>query len=302
MKDNIPDPKEISLALKNVFELAKKELGKDILRALVPVNETFYSGEKMIPIHLYAEMQELCGLREDFRMIPEGQDSTITDIKPTRLAKFRTRVQVFVYCHILEADYPYVVLLNLLRASKGLPACWTFYERNDDDSIKHNKNGEILMCNSPTKKINHLEHLEKSLPTSISDCLKRLWSGDLRNAFSHSQYTINPDGSLFITKYAAGVSGHTVQQMIDHKSKISFCADEIKKRFETASKFLEEFCKHYLTAIEPFQDCRPQQLTPTAWIRWNQERHFWESAKADDKTSARCYPMSALTEAGLPAL
>ena len=286
MENNVPSQNEISQAVKNVFDLAKKELGKEILRALVPVNETFYDGGKMLPIHLYAEMSELCNLCKDFYMIPAGQDSTITDIKPARLAKFRTRVQIFVYCHILEADYPYIVLLNLLRARKGLPTCWTFYERNDDDSIKHSKNDQKLICDHPAKKIQHLGRLEESIPTSISNCLNRLWSGELRNAFSHSQYTIDPDGSLIVTKYAAGVSGHTFQQMMNHG--IIFSTDEIHKRFSVASKFLEEFCKHYATAVLPFQDCRPYQLTPKAWIRWDQKKHFWESAKADDETNTRC--------------
>lgn len=286
MGNNVPSQNEISQAVKNVFELAKKKLDKDILRALVPVNETFYEGKKCLPFHLQAEMSELCQLCRDFHLLPEEHDSQITDIKPDRLTKLRVRVQVFVYCHILEADYPYVVLLNLLRASKGLPVCWTFYERNDDDSIKHGKNDRKLICDHPAKKIQHLERLEESIPTSISNCLNRLWSGELRNAFSHSQYTIDPDGSLIVTKYAAGVSGHTFQQMMNHG--ILFPADEIKERFSAASKFLEEFCKLYATAVLPFQDCRPHQLTPTAWIRWNQKQHFWESAKADDEINARC--------------
>jgi len=121
MIDEVPDQAEVSQAVKRIFDLAVGKLGKDILQALIPVNETFYEEGKCLPLHLDAEMKELCGLCKSFHMIPDRHDLTITNLDRVRLTKLRTRIQVFVYCHIMEADYPYVVLLNLLRATKGLP-------------------------------------------------------------------------------------------------------------------------------------------------------------------------------------
>ncbi len=184
MSIQIPSKTRIEESIIELFGKAKI-LDRIILwRAIIPVDPAL---DKFTPegkratsyIPLY-EWQELKSFVWDFEKLLKDAQSD---------SESKARIMMIVYCHIFEADFPSAVIWNLLRALHGLPESWIF--------TRESKKGNVSVCEYPSQRIPEIKNLSDELSLNIGDILHCLWNSNLRNAFSHSQYSICNDTILF---------------------------------------------------------------------------------------------------------
>ena len=173
----------------------------------------------------------------------------------------------------MEADYPVVVLLNILRTLNDLDCCWTFYKRDENDQIITNKKGEPLTCEYPRQKFQQLRIEAEKAGSMIGTILERLWEGDLRNSFSHSQYAIGSNGSITATKMFTGVPTRRSIRNIQN-CRISYSSVEIEQLYEGAMTYLDSFVREYKKFIQPYQDEMPHRIQD-GLIRWSNKHKRW---------------------------
>lgn len=97
-------------------------------------------------------------------------------------------LQLWIYCHILEASEPYEILYNLLDILNG--------GRFRIDCFPSHPNGRPQ---SPSEKISAIENLSDTaglpeLSTPLSEC----WDRNLRNSIFHADYAL-VGGDVYIT-------------------------------------------------------------------------------------------------------
>jgi hypothetical protein len=273
MPVDAPSREETAAAMRTVFTRCRDEKHKRLFTALVPILRTL-PGYSTSPEMLDREMDELCGLLND--LVPVV--SHIAELAEKGVvhdaARLNTRLKVMVYCHIIEADYPYLIILNLLRVLLDRECCFTFYQRTDDDEIRLRDNGDPKYCDYPLQKVTELERVDRTLGTGVGSLLSRLLQPDLRNAFSHSQYVLDHDGSFLATKWFSGITGHTTADVGKHT--VFFTAADIQSIYDSSLAYVETFVACYKEMIAPYKDGQFHQTELTGSpLRWCRERNQW---------------------------
>jgi len=167
---DIPTESEICDAVAELFERAMRNGGTGLLSALIPVDTTMHEGHQVLSYVFDYEMAELCNFVKYFDGLIEREAHVSS----------RGRMQVLVYCHIFEADYPLTTIWNLHRLLEGREISWTF--------SRMTRKGETEVLKYPKDRVSELERLSNNLGIVLGSMLASLWQNDLRNAFSHSQY------------------------------------------------------------------------------------------------------------------
>jgi len=220
---------------------------------------------RVLPYAPDFEMEELCQLATEVNALIRF--ATVVGASP----RFTTRLRLVSYCHIMEADFPYAVLYNLLRVIDRRAACWTLYERNGDDEVCEDRKGRRIVCQYPGQKIDQLARLSKELRMSIGHILRRMWRKDMRNAFSHAQYYLHDNGDFVGTKEISPIShdGGPGQG-----KTVSVSTEEIAAVHRAAERYLSSFIRAYKSSIEPFQDGLPHRIE-SVQVQWDNTRGIW---------------------------
>jgi len=276
----IPTQNEIETAIRELFHRAHTDVSERLLTALLPMNRTAVAGRALTPDILDRELDELCVFANGFENVLCAASERAEDGVPAGTPGLHTRLQSLVYCHVMEADYPYVVVLNLLRILAGRDCCMVFYQRDAADEIQHRTDGIQRVCEHPIEKIEELRREDATVESGIGDMLKRLWSSDLRNAFSHSQYYIQNDGALLATRRFAGVTGETVTTGTQRNE--FFTKEQIKTFHDGALSYLRTFIDCHKQSIQPFKDGGFHSVeTSGGQIRWDEETVRWTWQEPD---------------------
>jgi len=98
-----PCEDQIESAMSEVFSAASKAEPSSLLAAFVP---HYHEPLRWICFIPEAEVQELC----EFVNLFKALDRLATDDP-----KSQTRFRLPIYCHVMEADFPPIVIWNLLR-------------------------------------------------------------------------------------------------------------------------------------------------------------------------------------------
>jgi len=170
----LPLSSEIQKAIFELFREVKEGYPEELLSALVTIDLDIQSGDKSITYVPDWEMYEICAFVNDFKSILDGLQNN---------QALKTRIEIMIYCYIMEADFPFAVLWNLLRILNQQQCEWTF--------SRVTKKGEVLTCKYPKDKIEEIQKLSRPKDLRIGELLGQLWRSDLRNAFSHSQYSLD---------------------------------------------------------------------------------------------------------------
>ncbi|MBA7492137.1 hypothetical protein ES702_02686 [subsurface metagenome] len=209
-----------------------------------------------IPYIPEMEFEEVCAVTNLFIRIIDG----INPSKDKTNRRNSIRLKLFVYCHLIEVDFYYNIIANLLRTLAN-----SSYIENllVGETLKKKKNTLQKLC----KKCrgNGIEiHLDKIYEKVCNDdCL------DLRNAFVHSQYITSPSGDVVLTK-----------KIFSQKS--SFSSDKINTLFESTITFLNTFIETYRKAMRPYQQIEPiriNYLGKNLYIKYHKKRKSWIFAK-----------------------
>lgn len=268
----ITQPEDITAAIQSLFNDAGERDPKHFLSALVPVNKTFIPGRKGIPFHLDHEMNELYCFANDFGVARLENILSNTSAEQQRMEQLRTRLRLLLYCHIMEAVFPLLTIYNLLRVLRGRACCWTFYKRKTDDTIATNKNNECVFADHPGERIEQITDQFKDRRPNIGILLNGIWCRDLRNAFVHSQYCLEPDCSVIATGCVTGVGKRTHKDLPKHE--IYFPIADIVQRYDSAYAYLKAFTECYRSCVEQYKD-ETAHPTESGAILWDKERLTW---------------------------
>jgi hypothetical protein len=96
---------------------------------------------------------------------------------------------------------------------------------------------------------------------------------DYRNAFAHSQYTIEKDGTLIFTGSLTGMAPET---MTAQKKLDILKPEDIDALYRGANTYLGTFLECYHKAIRPFQDGKFHKHELSAKpLMWDKKRQHW---------------------------
>ena len=229
MSIQIPSKSQIEESIVELFEKAKM-LDRIILwRAVIPIDpalDKFASeGKRAISYIPLYEWQEL-------KLFVWGFESLLRNAKDDN--DLQARMMMIVYCHLFEADFPFAVIWNVLRALKGLPESWIF--------TRERKNGNLDVCEYPSQKIPEIQKLSNDLSLKIGDIIHFLWNSNLRNNFSHSQYSISGDTILY-TKDISPISRKPSEGMPSGKGELK--KQDLKKHYMGACALIDVFDREY---------------------------------------------------------
>lgn len=257
----MPIRNHIENYLRQLFQKAYKEQKDNILAALVPLENERFDGHATIPFGYKDEISELNAFIKQYH----GLEPFFKENKQSL-----SRNRLLTYTHILESDFLYLVLLNLLLLIYQKPLSWTFYEIESDGEIKLNKKGEKILCSKPLKRIMILKQLCEKLELKAHEIFTALWKNELRNAFSHSQYFIDLNGSVILTK-------HLIHDIKVTKWKPEFMileAKALEDLNENAILLFEKFIKIYQEFAYPFQSTGTHLIGKYPII-WDDQRKWW---------------------------
>jgi hypothetical protein len=111
----------------------------------------------------------------------------------------QARLALISYCHVLEMNFPYELLSNLLRLRVGLKYSigpLSHLDRPIEKKVNGVKVVQRVIAASPDKKIKEIEALagRAGLP-EVGSSLRSIYNSVIRNAVYHSDYAIH-DGSM----------------------------------------------------------------------------------------------------------
>jgi hypothetical protein len=246
-----PTEDEIKLAVAEPFDRVFRERPEKLLSALVVIDRKLNTNIPMINYVADREMNELCSFANQFNGSIEGTQDAVS----------RHRLMALVYCHIMEADLPYMVLWNLLRILRGDDCDWTFRRRTEKGKWKD--------CQYPKDKIAELSRLCESLDLCIGDVLNRLLDTDFRNAFSHSQYWLD-EGRLLPTRRLVPFSriGTGVGSLK------SFMTSEMAALHAGANCYLKSFTDCFKLAASHYKDDQAHEID-VGKVSWTKYGWTW---------------------------
>lgn len=242
----------------NLFKQTQKQNKNQFLISLLGIRKEKFKDRSLLTIPYMQEMEfdEILKATNLFIRIIDALNSN----KDKTNKENSVRLKLFAYCHLVEVDFYYNVIANLLRTLAN-----SSYIENLllGKALKKKKNALQKLC----KKCRDNEidiHIDTIYEKVCNDdCL------DLRNAFLHSQYIINsPD--VVLTKH------------IFTKKKCHYSFDELNTLFENVITFVKAFIETYKNAIRPYQQIkliRIDYLGKKLCMRYHKKSKSWISAK-----------------------
>ena len=245
-------PEIIKKSIDDLFNISKSILKNDVINAFIPLG-----GLSQIPsnqFQTFAFDDELFELVEFLR-----EYSTMLNQFNENL-KQKTRLLVHMYCHIMENDFQYLVIYNLLLLLNKLSPNWEF---------KTTRNGKPFYCENPTSKIYEISRLCKTNNLIIGSVLKNLLKADLRNSYYHAQYSLSPDGSFVNTRFYSPTSQIKPAQKV-------FKLNEIEELYKTAELFFDNFFKRFFAERKVFKDGAEYVLFDGRKVLWELNNNRWK--------------------------
>jgi hypothetical protein len=185
------------------------------------------------------ELQEVLELISRFKQLQE-----VDEVE----AKTKTRIQLFLYCHIIEVDIVYMILFNMLKTIKG--------ERYSPTISYRGKKGDIVEAKYPSQKIELIAKESQQVGVTLGPIYSEFYFNHLRNAFSHSQYFLDEDGGIILTVNLSPATLAVYKQAV---VKSSFKTEEVHSLFNKSLLYVESFERHHMHSLESFMDgCRYQ--------------------------------------------
>ncbi|MEK0337689.1 MAG: hypothetical protein QQN41_09690 [Nitrosopumilus sp.] len=155
----------------------------------------------------------------------------------------KVRIALLVYCHIIEVDFIYMVIFNLLYTIRG--------EDYDTLITFKSKNGDVIKVEYPSKKIKLINEKSEEVGIPLEEIFSEFYFNHLRNSFSHSQYYLHNDGHLQITWHLSPTSSkfmespHTIE---------SYGFDELIEIYDKSIIYVKSFLGIYDKYMIDYQD------------------------------------------------
>lgn len=265
MDIEIPNKDEVGLAVAEVFDAVYKNENEWLLSSLLPIDRKLSPGYKMITYVVEDEMYELCEFLNGFNELAKNTNNEHEQV----------RIKILTYCHIMEADFPYTVLWNMLRVLNKQKCIWTFYNCDDDGEPKLDKNNNLTVLRFSLEKINVINKLSKKINLKIGDILLKIWQSELRNAFSHSQYFWM--GTTFKVSNTISPLSRRDSDIDKH---FSYTISQIEELQSCASSYLLTFIESYKFAMKKYKVESPHKIHDGI-VYWDSRLKSWKWYEKD---------------------
>ncbi|MBK7378585.1 MAG: hypothetical protein IPJ03_06215 [Ignavibacteriales bacterium] len=255
----LPTEEEIKLSIAELFDKVFQNEKGWLLSALVPIDLKLTNVGKVITFVIEDEMRELCNFLNSFNEQKKNTDDIFQ----------KKRIQILIYCHIMEADFPYTVIWNLLRVLNKQKCLWTFYACDENGEPKKDKNNKFPVLRYSLEKINAIKKLSNIHSLTIGDTLSKIWQSNIRNAFSHSQYFWI--GNTFRVSNTISPLSRRDE---DIDKTIFYTEEQINKLYDIASVYLLTFIEAYKFAVNTYKDGKPYKVHDGV-IKWTKYNWRW---------------------------
>ena len=248
----ISSQERIKTAINSIFDFSRNHLEDKILNAFIPYGgiDELPQNDQSLTLAFEHEIHEMFSFLKEFdNLLLFYSDDFIN----------QSRIKLQLYCRIMENDYPYLIIYNLLNLIDEKEIDWNF---------KIIKNGETKYCDTPTKKIGRIAALCKSHKFDIGKVLENLWRADLRNSFLHSQYCLSPNGFFTNTRFYSPTASKK-------PSKRGYSTKEINLIYERSGDYINIFFKMFFSLINRFKTGKPYELLNGKEIYWDDKSHSW---------------------------
>ena len=223
------------MTFSQIFSKAKDENERQFLTSFFAIFKKF--NYNMLSYIIDFEFQEVLEFFNTYNLIQLADEVD---------NKTKTRTRILLYCHIIEVDIIYLILFNMLRTIKG----------NDYSTLItfKNKKGDLQEAVYAYKKIELLNKESADIGIELKPIYNELYFNQIRNAFNHSQYYLDPDGDFLISKYLSPTSSSVFK---NSGKKDYFKFDEIKELFDKSEAYLESFIDTYRQFNDRYTDGKP---------------------------------------------
>lgn len=242
----------VNEAINTIFDFSERQLGKDIINAFIPYGgiDELPENDKSLTFAFEHEIHEMFSFLKEFDSLLIFYSGDFINI---------SRIKLQLYCKIMENDYPYLIIYNMLNMLNEKEIDWNF---------KIIKNGETRFYDTPSKKINKIAELCKPHKFDVGKVLENLWRADLRNSFLHSQYCLSPNGSLTNTRFYSPTASKKPAKRV-------YRIEEINLLYERSSDYINIFFKKYFSVLNEFKTGKLYKLLNGKMIYWNENSHSW---------------------------
>lgn len=254
MKLELPTTEEVSKAIFEVFDQVYKNENQWLLSALVPIDKKISPGDKVITYIPGDEIDELSEFLNGFNELSKKTENELQ----------KKRIKILNYCHIMEADFPYAVIWNLLRILNKQECVWTFYNCDENGEPVLNKDGELTVLQYSINKINAIKKLANKKSLVVGEILYKIWQSDLRNSFSHSQYFFTED------YFCCSNQLSPLSRKDSDVGKNNYLLEDVDLLNSCASAYLSSFIKAYKSAVDFYKDGKPHKIHD-GYIKWDGE-------------------------------
>lgn len=243
---------------KNLFEQTQRQNENQFLISLLGIRKEEFKDINLLTIPYIQEMEfdEVLKATNLFMRIING-----LDLNKDKISRENSvRIKLFTYCHLVEVDFYYNIIGNLLR----ILANGSYIEN-------------LFLDKTLEKKKNILRKLCKECRGSGTDIhldgiYERICNDNylnLRNAFLHSRYILDyPD--VVLTKH------------ISTKKKCHYSFDEINTLFVNIITFVKTFVETCKEVIRPYQQkelIHIDYLGEKLYAKYDKKSKGWISAK-----------------------
>ncbi|MDP2863784.1 MAG: hypothetical protein Q8N95_13425 [Desulfobacterales bacterium] len=159
--------------------------------------------------------------------------------------KDKVRIQMFLYCHIVEVDLIYHIVFNMIQTIKKNPyslEIFTIRRKNSNNGEK----GTKKIAEYPCKKIEIIKNLSDEFEMPLRNVYQEFYLNKLRNSFSHSQYFIEQDGTFHLSQ--------SLSQFQQKSTNGFYTAESIDSFFQKSLFYIKAFINSYNSYIEEFKD------------------------------------------------
>ena len=241
----------IQEAIDNLFDISIDNLNEKIINAFIPFGGiTELPSQQFHTLAFTDELGELVEYLREFTKILKQFDN---------YPKKKARIILQMYCRIIENDFQYLIIYNLLRLLNNFNLDWEF---------KTVKNGKDFYCENPTSKIDEICTLCKSGKLTIGKILKNLLKADLRNSFYHSQYCMLPNGSFVNTRF------YSPSSKVKPSKKV-YKLSEIISIYNSLEYFFDNFFRRFYFELKKFKNGKDYILIDRRVINWDINNNRW---------------------------
>ncbi len=182
------------------------------------------------------EFAEVIELLNSFVPLQAGNEINIKD---------KVRIQMLLYCHIIEVDLIYHIIFNMIQTIKKNPYALKIFSVRKKNS-KNGKKGTKKLANYPIDKIDIIQNLSDDFAMPLRTVYQEFYSNKLRNSFSHSQYFIDQTGTFNLSQ--------SLSQFQHGNTNGFYTAESMDSFFKKSLSYIKTFINSYELHIKEFKD------------------------------------------------